>query len=687
MSVGQRDQVGAVEIAGRRRRWQVWRSPGDQPAWARPALLVVAAVTGGLFASVLRWPGYAPQYASAVRSMSESWKAFLYGAADLDSTSTMDKLAGSFLPQALSARVFGFHEWSLALPQVVEGVVTVLVAYRLVRRWFGPAAGLLGAALLGLTPVVTSVFGHGMEDGALTACLVLAADSWQRSVVEGRPRSLLAAAAWVGAGFQCKMMQAWLVVPALFVGYLVLAPVPARRRLAHALAFGAVALAASLAWVGLYTVTPAADRPYIDGSTNNSAVAMVFGFNGLDRLGIHVVPGVERRAKGRAETVSTFTGSGSDAPPPKGGPVTSGSGPRVQRGGSGPSQRAGGGPTLRTGDSAGWTKLATGRYATQTGWLYPLALLGLVLGLWWHRRAPRTDVARGGFLVWGLWTATAALVLSAMSLPHTAYVATLSVSVAALAAAGTVLCWRAYRSGGARAWALPAVVAAETAWTVHVAWPYRGFLPGLLPAVGAIGGLAAIVLALNLVRPVVRGRLLTGALAAGVGAMLLTPAAWSASVLDPRYTGDSFDASAGPVATPARRGAKGDAERRLVAYIRAHRHGRDDFATTSWGTDDTIIEYAGARVLPVGGFDGTTPSPTPAAFRRLVASGRLRYVMTGPVAGATFSSASNTAINRWVHAHCAEIPASAYGGAADGSGQGTYTAGGAGNADTLYDCG
>jgi len=289
--------------------------------------------------------------------------------------------------------------------------------------------------------------------------------------------------------------------------------------------------------------------------------------------------------------------------------------------------------------------------------------------------------------MWGVWTATTALVLSAMAIPHTAYLATLSIALAALAAGGIVLTCRAYRSGGARAWALPAVVAAETAWTGYVAWPYRGFLPWLTPLVCAVGGLAAVALAVNLLRPVLRGRLLIGALAAGVGAMLLTPAAWSASVLDPTYAGDSFDAAAGPVAMPADQGYKGAAERRLLAYIRAHRHGRYDFATTSWGTDYMIIEYTGARVLPIGGFDGTTPYPSLAAFRRLVSTGQLRYVMAGPATGDSFASASNRAINRWVHAHCARIPASAYAGTPNTSGQNTYTTGGAGNADTLFDCG
>ena len=271
-----------------RRRWELWCSPDGQPPWARPALLGIAALAGLLYARNITQAGFAPFYSVAVKSMSVSWKAFFYGAFDPKATITIDKLAGSFLPQALSARIFGFSAWSLALPQVIEGVIAVLVMYRVVRRWAGVAPGLLAAGIFTLTPIAASMFGHSMEDGALTMCLVLAADACQRAVMEGRLRSLAWAGVWVGLGFQAKMLQAWMVLPALAVGYLLAAPVGLRRRLWHLGVAGAVMLAVSLSWIALYTVTPAGDRPYVDGSTTNSAFAMVFGYNGLERFGITV---------------------------------------------------------------------------------------------------------------------------------------------------------------------------------------------------------------------------------------------------------------------------------------------------------------------------------------------------------------------------------------------------------------
>lgn len=291
-----------------RPRRHVWRSPADQPRWARPALLGIAALAAFLYAWNITGSGYASYYSVAARSMSVSWKAFLFTALDPSATITLDKIGGFLWPQALSARVFGFHAWALTLPQCVEGVVSVLVMYRTVRRWQGPAAGLLAAGSLALTPVAVSMFGHAMLDGMAVMCLTLAVDQYQKAVITARLRPLLASGLWIGLGFQAKMMEAWIIVPALLVGYLVAAPVTLRRRTGHVLAAGAVMLAVSLSWVALMTLTPQDARPYADGSTSNSAFSMVFGYNGFNRFDPGLISGAD-------DGTSGGPGSG----PPRGG--------------------------------------------------------------------------------------------------------------------------------------------------------------------------------------------------------------------------------------------------------------------------------------------------------------------------------------------------------------------------------
>ena len=539
--------LSADEPAPRPRpRWAVWRSPADQPAWARPALLGIAAVAALLYARNITQAGLAPFYSVAVKSMSVSWKAFFYGAFDPGATITIDKLAGSFLPQALSARIFGFHPWSLALPQVIEGVVSVLAMYRVVRRWAGPVPGLLAAGIFAATPIAASMFGHSMEDGALTMCLVLAADSWQRAVMEGRLRSLCWAGVWVGLGFQTKMLQAWMVLPALGLGYLLAAPNGLGRRLWQLCVAGLVMLAVSLSWIALYTFTPAADRPYVDGSTNNSAVAMVFGYNGVERFGISFPGSVSAFGGGDGARRAAPEPQAAEAPAEADGAPTATAPGGVE-------YNAGG----FLGSSGSWTKLIGSRFGPEIGWLYPLALLALIAGLAWRGRARRTDQLRAGLVMWGLWLITFGVIYSGMdNIPHTAYMASLAPPLAALSGTGIVLFWRWYRSGSRAWWLLPLAIAGQVAWAWYLWSDYRGFLPWVLPAAIVAGGAAIVVLAaarlpwLALPWRVSSRRILLGAGVAagtvGVAAMLAAPAAWSASVLDAKYAGSSFDASAGP---------------------------------------------------------------------------------------------------------------------------------------------
>ena len=170
-----------------------WRSPTDQPAWARPALLAIAAVAAVAYGWGMAGASVEPFYGAAARSMSESWHDFIFGAFDPAGTVTIDKLPGALWVQALSLRAFGFHIWALVLPQVVEGVLTILVLYRAVRRLAGPAAGLIAAAVLAVTPITVLLSRGNVSDSLLILLLVLAADATSAALLTGSVRQLLLA--------------------------------------------------------------------------------------------------------------------------------------------------------------------------------------------------------------------------------------------------------------------------------------------------------------------------------------------------------------------------------------------------------------------------------------------------------------------------------------------------------------
>ncbi|MGW4566555.1 ArnT family glycosyltransferase, partial [Streptomyces sp. NPDC004561] len=152
---------------------------------------------------------------------------------------------------------------------------------------------------------------------------------------------------------------------------------------------------------------------------------------------------------------------------------------------------------------------------------------------------------------------------------------------------------------------------------------------------------------------------------------------------------------AGAWGGPAAQGRMTTDQRRLLDYTRAHQGSATYvFATTSWSTASPYILSTGVDVLPLGGFSGRAPFPTQDGFRRLVASGKVRYVLLGGDRGMGFAAGGSgrTATERitgWVRSSCTRVPASAYGGT-DPSGAAASAPGRAGetaSAQTLYRCG
>ncbi|OIK29516.1 ArnT family glycosyltransferase [Streptomyces malaysiense] len=701
--------VTATTGSGRR---APWKAPVGEPPYARPALLVLVVLAAVSYSWGITHSQYHTFYADAARSMTGSWKAFFYGSFDPANSITLDKTPGFLWPQALSARLLGFHPWTLTLPQVLEGVASLLVLHRMVHRWAGTHAALLAATAFLVTPAAVGLFRTSVEDPAFTLCLLLAAEATQRAARAGRLRPLLLAGVWVGAAFQAKMLEAWAVLPALALVYLVSAPLALRRRLAHLGLAALVTVAVSASWMLAVTLVPAKDRPYVDGTTDNSAFSMVVGYNFLNRFGSL---GLSASSTG---SVSATQGGGH-----RGGRTRGAAGPGAVRvaahqasGQQSPEAAAGVSPLAARGFGGGengWAKMFGTTLAAQTGWLYPFAAAAVACGLLWRRGRPRTDASRAGFLLWGAWLATYFLVFSAGSVgPHTYYMGVIAVPLAALTGAGTVRMWRAHRAGGRRAWALPATVAATTVWSACLADRFAvSFLPWLAPAVAALGLAGVVLLALaRPERPGEGGRLALAGLATALTAVLVAPSTWAVQVFDPAY-GASGMGSVGPTTpdreqnrgssgpeVPARAagaragGGRGTAgagfaalagiasdgvltpeERRVLDYTRARRGGsRYVFATTNWNTASPYILAAGAHALPLGGFSGKVPFPTRAGFQRLVATGQVRYVLTGgpaglgPRAAGTGNAAAGptpaTRIADWVEATCAKVPASAYGG-------------------------
>ena len=399
-------------------------APADRPRWVRPALVVLLVGTAVLYLWNLSASGYANEYyAAAVQAGTQSLKAWLFGSLDSGNAITVDKPPAALWVMTASARLFGFSSWSLLVPQALMGVASVGLLCGAVRRWAGPVAGLVAGAALALTPAVVLMFRFDNPDALLTLLLVAGGYAVVRAVDAASVRAstwwLVAAGAAVGFGFLTKMGQALLVVPAFGLVYLVAGPTRLRTRLLQ-LGAALVAMVVAAGWyIALVELSPAADRPYIGGSTTNSLLELALGYNGIGRL---------------------LGGSGN--------------------GGGG----GGGGGNTTFGGSPGITRLFTGEIAPEVSWLLPAALVLLVAGLAVTLRAARTDRLRAALLLWGGWTLVTGLVFSFMSgTMHPYYTVALAPGIAALVGVGAVAFWRR-RAGMVARLTLVLAAAATTAW-------------------------------------------------------------------------------------------------------------------------------------------------------------------------------------------------------------------------------
>jgi 4-amino-4-deoxy-L-arabinose transferase-like glycosyltransferase len=559
--------------------------------WVHGALGAVLLLSVGLYTWGLDRNGYGNDYyAAAVLAGTRSWKTFFFGSFDAGNFITVDKPPAALWLMELSGRLFGVNPWSLLLPEALLGVATVALLFFTVRRLAGPVAGLVAALTLALTPVATLMFRFDNPDALLTFLLVASAWGLVRGLETGRTRWLLASAGLVGLAFTTKYLQAFLVLPALAFTYLLLGPRTWPRRLGQLLAAGGALVLASGWWVTAVELIPANARPFIGGSTNNSVLNLVLGYDGFGRLV---------------------------------GALGLGRGPGVGGGGG-------------FGGQPGFLRLFNDQFGGEISWLLPLAGLALVAGLWAHRRAPRTDLVRAGYVLWGLWTVTHAAVFSfASGIVHSYYAIAMAPGVAGLVGMGMVDLWR-LRSRSLLGGALAAGSLLLTAW-----WGAQLLVrtPDFAPGLGAAEVGLTIVAALLLLLPEASRRP-APALALGLVAVLLGPAAYAVATADRVEQGSA--PSSGPVSlvapglgfggrgfgVPA--GGPGGANSSLLAYLEQHQGTATWLVAVGSATQGAPIELATGRpVLAMGGFSGSDPALSVARLKQLLASGQLRYVLAG----------------------------------------------------------
>ncbi len=469
----------------------------------RPELLTLLALTAALNLWDLSRNGWAnTYYSAAVRSMASSWHDFLFASLDKSGLMTVDKPPLAFWVQALSARVFGFDSLALLIPQALMGIAAVALVYDLTARRFGRVGGFVAGLVLATTPITVAVARHNNPDELLILCCVAAVWCADRGLRSGHARWLLLSAVAVGLGFETKMGVALMVVPGIAAAWLYMAPRGRRVAVRDLLAFGVVMVVVGCAWPLLVELTPASQRPWISGTSDNRITSLIFGYNGLGRIA------------GQA-----------------GGP-----------------QAFGGGGTMFGGRTGPFRLLQNG-LGDQAGWLLGFAFVAIVY-LLVSSRLRRADPRTGWLIAIGGAFLTTAVVFSfASGIFHPYYVSLLAPFTAALVGAGA-----AQLIGGGRYTRVfaPLAIAAGVLTELVVLGELGGRLAWAMPLVIAAGVIGALAFALSSGK---RARMSVGAVV--LAALLAAPATWATETLGHATNGTFPEGGPGDTALGGPRAPRG----------------------------------------------------------------------------------------------------------------------------------
>ncbi len=614
---------------------------------ARGSLLGLLVGTAVLYIAGLGASGWANSfYSAAAQAGSQDWVAWFFGSSDAGNAITVDKPPAAMWIMGFSVRLFGLNPWSILVPEALLGVASVGVLYASLRRtlangWVGPRglpgrqahwAALAGALVFALTPVAVLMFRFNNPDALLVFCLTMAGYFTVRASENASRRHLIFAGIAIGFGFLTKMLQAFVILPALAAAYLVAAPTTWKRKVVDLLwAFAAVLV--SCGWyVAIVELVPAGLRPYIGGSQNNDFLELVFGYNGLGRI------------------------TGSEV-----GSVGAQRGPGV--------------------GSGGLTRLFDGVSGGMVAWLIPAAaLLAVAAAVLLLRRRDTDARARGrqvegALLVWGGWLLIAGVVFSFMGgIYHDYYTVALAPAIGGTVALGAAVLW-AHRDGWLARGTLALAALVTGGWSLVLLTRAAGWYATLGYAALALSAVAAAgLLFVTRLPRVLAGLALSGALVAGLAGSAayavntaVTPHTGSIVTAGPvsggmggpggtrdgggnrtRTSGQPPQGQTGNAGTPAGRPGTGtstgggmggllngaEVSSEVAATLTQDATSYTWMAATIGSQNAASYQLAtGFPVMPIGGFNGSDPSPTLEQFKALVAQGRIHWFLGGSLGG------------------------------------------------------
>lgn len=604
-------------------------------------------------------------YASGVKSMTQSLKNFFFVSMDSAGFVTVDKPPLGFWMQAISAKIFGFSGWSIILPQALAGVLSTVVIYIIVKKSFGTTAGLISALFLAVTPVFVAVSRNNTIDNQLVFVLLLSCWALSVAASKGKFKHLALAMVLIGIGFNIKALQAYMILPAVYVMYLLSSTISIRKRFTYLVAGTIILLGVSFSWALIVDAIPASERPYVGSSGNNTEMGLIIGHNGSERLSLNNILGSKsyQQNSGPGGFGQDGRGPGNlgqggpgQINPPQGDQEHKGFGqdkPEMDRnfsvGGPGGTQLAG---TFGAQTPAGITRLfSKNMLSDQIVWFLPLAFIGFIAAAIKEKLRLKLDTdKKQGLILWFMWLFPEFIYFSFNTgLFHPYYLTMMAPPAAALAGIGIVSMWEMYKEGGRRAWFLPVALLINGAvQMLMLSYFYNtSYIVKILMLL--LIGLCFIPSMILLLNILFKNRLtkITKALVSlGVVGILLSPIVGSGAAIF--YAMNSAIPAAGIELLPSQTSANqnqienknininnngGFGEQSinmadLVKFLNNHQvNGKSQIVVNSSKIAENLIINTDLYVGSLSGFMGNETVMSLEQFKARVKSGEIRYVL------------------------------------------------------------
>lgn len=632
-----------------------------------PAFLIVIAIM--LFSFVLHIYniesiGNANEYyTAAVKSMLQSWSNFFFVAAEPGGSVTVDKPPLGLWIQTIFAYFLGVSGFTVSLPNILAGVFGIPLLYSMVKKYMGELAGMVAGFVMAITPIFIATNRNNTMDGMLVFTLLLAAYAFMQAAETGKKRWLFLGAIIVGLGFNIKMLQAFLPLPAFYALYFLASKENWFGKIINLSLASILLIAVSLLWAIVVDLTPATNRPYIGSSGNNTVFGLMFGHNGIARLDNqhdnNAPP--NRPQTGQAPPNQSQPQQGN--PPPfaleacagqtlgsscsfitPNGQTINGScitplnstelacapkGMIPQNGLNDqniPNGQNGGTPFFNETGSPGALRFFTQPLSKQMSWLLPFALISIFLGLFAsNMKLPVESNIHKALILWGGWLLTCLVFFSMVSgIFHAYYAIMLAPALGAMVGVGFAQLWNTHKT-----WAFIALVISAIltgVFQIVVTTQYNEFswwMFGIL-----------ILLGCGIMLKFVQRRL---AYLVVLASMLIIPMYWSVMTvvagsnnnLPTAYEGQNSHQRFRANQPPAD-GNRENVNSQLIEFLQANTQDIEYLlAVPSSQQGANIVIETGRPVLYIGGFGGGDEVATVKDLQAMVANNELRYILYG----------------------------------------------------------